>query len=83
MKALDTIYEGENWVDVGGSISLACKIPMEEPFALEWSLNNETLDLSLVNFPLVFLMPPDLTCFKFDRQMDTALWMKCMMKKLF
>jgi len=50
VKAIDTIYQGENWVDVGGSISLACKIPMEDPFALEWSLNNETLDLSPVNF---------------------------------
>ena len=48
VKAIDTIYEAENWVDAGGSFTIICKIPMEDPFALEWTRNNETLNLATV-----------------------------------
>ena len=48
-KTSDPIYEGENWVDLGGTLKILCKIPMEEPFALEWSRNNETLNTSMVD----------------------------------
>lgn len=45
----DPLYEGETWVAPDNPIRIVCKIPMQEPFALEWTINNEPLNMSMVN----------------------------------
>jgi len=46
--ATDPVYEGETWVHAGCSMRIVCKIPIREPFALQWTRNNQPLNLSSV-----------------------------------
>lgn len=44
----DPTYEGETWVEEGNPIAIVCKIPMREPYALQWTRNDQPLNLSMV-----------------------------------
>ena len=44
----EPVYEGETWVEMDSPLRIVCKIPMQEPYALHWTINNEPLDSTLV-----------------------------------
>lgn len=44
----DPLYEGETWVEEGNGFAIVCKIPMQEPYALQWTRNDQPLNLSMV-----------------------------------
>jgi len=52
MQAADVsvhpFYEGETWVEDGNPFAIVCKIPMQEPYALQWTRNDQPLNLSMV-----------------------------------
>ena len=46
----EPIYEGETWVNEGCAIKIVCRISVfaDKPFALQWTKNNQPLNLSRV-----------------------------------
>ena len=44
----EPVYEGETWVEKDSPLRIVCKISLQEPYALQWTINNEPLDTTLV-----------------------------------
>lgn len=75
----DPVYEGETWANAGCPFRIICRIPIREPFALQWTRNNQPLNLSMVAQP----SPPVFThrcnhlyTYGYHRIWVTQLWMK-------
>lgn len=44
----EPVYEGETWVEKDSPFKIVCKIPMQEPYSMQWTIDNDPLDTSLV-----------------------------------